>query len=47
MSREAAVLTLMGQIMFRVARELVLRRTGWRTIGETERAAIKRVVVAE
>jgi AcrR family transcriptional regulator len=43
-----AVLTLMGQIMvFRVARELVLRRTGWRTIGEEQRAAIKRVVVAE
>jgi hypothetical protein len=43
-----AVLTLMGQIMvFRVARELVLRRTGWRTIGEEQRTAIKRVVVAE
>jgi len=43
-----AVLTMMGQIMvFRVARELVLRRTGWRTIGEAQRAAIKRLVVAE
>ena len=43
-----SVLTMMGQIMvFRVARELVLRRMGWRTIGETERAAIKRVVVAQ
>jgi hypothetical protein len=34
-------------MVFRVARELVLRRTGWRTIGEEQRAAIKRVVVAE
>lgn len=43
-----AVLTLMGQILvFRVARELVLRRMGWRTIGDEQRAAIKRVVAAE
>jgi AcrR family transcriptional regulator len=43
-----SVLTMMGQIMvFRVARELMLRRMGWRTIGDRERAAIKRVVVAQ
>ena len=43
-----SVLTMMGQIMvFRVARELALRRMGWRTIGESERAAIKRVVIAQ
>ena len=43
-----SVLTMMGQIMvFRVARELMLRRMGWRTIGDGERAAIKRVVIAQ
>jgi AcrR family transcriptional regulator len=43
-----SVFTVMGQIMvFRVARELVLRRMGWTTIGEAQRAAIKRVVVAQ
>jgi AcrR family transcriptional regulator len=43
-----SVLTMMGQILvFRVARELVLRRMGWRSVGEKERAAIKRVVVAQ
>ena len=43
-----SVFTLMGQILvFRVARELVLRRMGWRTIGEKERSMIKRVVLAQ
>jgi AcrR family transcriptional regulator len=43
-----SVLTMMGQILvFRVARELVLRRMGWRNIGAKERAAIKQVVVAQ
>ena len=42
------VFTLLGQILvFRVAREMVLRRMGWRTIGDKERAAIKRVVIAQ
>jgi AcrR family transcriptional regulator len=47
-SVKLSVLTMMGQIMvFRVARELALRRMGWRTIGEKERAAIKRLVIAQ
>jgi AcrR family transcriptional regulator len=41
------VFTLMGQVLvFRVARALVLRRMEWDAIGEKERAAIKRVVLA-
>jgi AcrR family transcriptional regulator len=41
-------ITLMGQVLvFRVAHSLVLRRMGWPAIGERERAAIKRVVVAD
>ena len=41
------VFAIMGQVLvFRVAQALVLRRMGWRTIGEAERAKIKRVVVA-
>ncbi|MCB1502512.1 MAG: CerR family C-terminal domain-containing protein [Bauldia sp.] len=42
------VFTLMGQILvFRVAHALVLRGMGWASLGERERDAIKRVVVAE
>jgi TetR/AcrR family transcriptional regulator, regulator of cefoperazone and chloramphenicol sensitivity len=38
--------TMIGQVLvFRVAQALVLRRMGWQAIGETERAAIKRVIV--
>ena len=41
------VFTIMGQIMvFRVAQALVLRRMGWTAIGQPERDAIKRAVVA-
>lgn len=41
-------ITLMGQVLvFRVAHSLVLRRMDWPAIGERERAAIKRVVVAD
>lgn len=47
-SVKLVVLTLMGQILvFRVARELVLRGMGWRSVGEEQRAAIKRIVTAE
>ncbi|HET7716186.1 MAG TPA: CerR family C-terminal domain-containing protein [Bauldia sp.] len=43
-----SVFAIMGQILvFRVARELVLRRMGWRTIGERERTAIKAIVLAQ
>jgi AcrR family transcriptional regulator len=39
------VLTFIGQMMvFRVAETLVLRRMGWRTIGERQRREIKAVV---
>ena len=42
------VFTLMGQILvFRVAHALVLRGMGWRTLGERQRAIIKRLVAAE
>lgn len=42
----ARTFTLMGQILvFRVAQELVLRRMEWRTLGDRERALIKRVVL--
>lgn len=38
--------TMIGQVLvFRVAQALVLRRMGWQAIGETERAAIKRVII--
>jgi AcrR family transcriptional regulator len=41
------VFTIMGQVLvFRVAQTLVFRRMGWRTIGEKQRAEIKRVVQA-
>ena len=47
-SVKLSVFTLMGQILvFRVARELAVRRMAWRTVGEKERAAIKRVVLAQ
>jgi AcrR family transcriptional regulator len=47
-SVKLGVFTLMGQILvFRVARELAVRRMAWRTVGEKERAAIKRVVLAQ
>jgi AcrR family transcriptional regulator len=40
------VFAMMGQIMvFRVAHALVLRRMDWSSIGEGERAAIRRVVL--
>ena len=40
------VFTIMGQVLvFRVAQTLVLRRMGWREIGERERGEIKRVVL--
>ncbi len=42
------VFTFMGQVMiFRIAQTLVLRRMGWKEIGESERAGIKRVVLAQ
>lgn len=42
------VFTMMGQVMvFRVAQTLVLRRMGWKEIGETERSAIKGIVIAQ
>jgi AcrR family transcriptional regulator len=41
------VFTLMGQVLvFRVAQTLVLRRMGWRKIGERERTQIKQIVLA-
>jgi hypothetical protein len=40
------VFTMMGQVlMFRVAQAVVLRRMGWKSIGEKERAQIKRIVI--
>ena len=40
-------ITLLGQVLvFRVAQALILRRMDWTEIGDRERAAIKRVVVA-
>jgi len=40
------VFTMIGQILvFRVAQALVLRRMGWKAIGEVERTKIKRVVI--
>jgi AcrR family transcriptional regulator len=40
-------MTLMGQVMvFRVAQHLVLRRMGWRSIGDRQRREIKGVVKA-
>lgn len=42
------VFTILGQVMvFRVAHTLVLRRMGWKTIGETERTHIKRIVIGQ
>jgi len=42
------VLTFMGQVMvFRVAQEMVLRRMGWTAIGKAERAAIRKMVIAQ
>jgi AcrR family transcriptional regulator len=39
------VFTMIGQILvFRVAQALVLRRMGWKSLGEAERTEIKRVV---
>jgi hypothetical protein len=39
------VMTMMGQVLiFRVAQTLVLRRMGWRSIGDRQRGLIKRVV---
>jgi AcrR family transcriptional regulator len=39
------VFTLLGQVMvFRVAQALVLKRMGWRSIGDRQRRDIKRVV---
>ena len=39
------VMTIMGQVLiFRVAQTLVLRRMGWRSIGDRQRGLIKRVV---
>jgi AcrR family transcriptional regulator len=39
------VFTILGQVMvFRVAHALVLRRMGWRTLGERQRSQIRRVV---
>lgn len=39
-------LTLLGQVLvFRVAQTLVLRRMKWTAIGDTERAAIKQVIL--
>ena len=40
------VFTMMGQVLiFRVAQAVVLRRMGWKTIGEKERGQIKRIVL--
>lgn len=42
------VFTFLGQVLvFRVAQTLVLRRTVWKTIGDAERATIKRVVLGQ
>ena len=42
------VFTMLGQVMvFRVAQALVLRRMEWTAIGEDQRAAIKRTVIAQ
>src|SRR5690606_22670678 len=39
------VFTLLGQILvFRVAQALVLRRTGWKAVGDRERAEVRRIV---
>lgn len=47
-SVKLCVFALMGQILvFRVARALVLRRMGWRAVGEKERAMVKRIVIAQ
>jgi AcrR family transcriptional regulator len=41
------VFALLGEVLyFRVAQPVVLRRMGWKTIDEAERAAIKRVVLS-
>jgi AcrR family transcriptional regulator len=41
------VITIMGQVLvFRVANALALRRMGWKDIGERERSAIRRLVLA-
>ena len=42
------VFTFLGQVLvFRVAQTLVLRRMGWRSVGEAQRAAIKRIVIGQ
>ena len=42
------VFTFLGQVLvFRVAQTLVLRRTEWTTIGDAERATIKRIVLGQ
>jgi AcrR family transcriptional regulator len=41
------VFTIIGQVLvFRVAQALVRRRLGWGTIGDRERAQIKRIIAA-
>jgi len=42
------VFTFLGQVLvFRVAQTLVLRRMGWRSVGEAQRVAIKRIVIGQ
>jgi len=42
------VFTMLGQVLvFRVAQALVLRRMGWKAVGETERTHIKRIVIGQ
>jgi TetR/AcrR family transcriptional regulator, regulator of cefoperazone and chloramphenicol sensitivity len=41
------VFAMFGQVLvFRVSQALILRRMGWATIGERERAEIKRVIIS-
>lgn len=42
------VFAMIGQVLvFRVAQTLVLRRMGWKAIGDAERATIKRIITAQ
>jgi AcrR family transcriptional regulator len=42
------VFTIMGQVLiFRVAQTLVLRKMDWKTIGDSERALIKRIILKQ
>ena len=42
------VFTIMGQVLiFRVAQTLVLRKMEWETIGDSERALIKRIILKQ